>query len=91
MLFLRFNSHQSDDNSQELKKLKKDFKKIMKKNIYLYEKNEYFKIGNLIKCNNGDKFFKEINKILNKDSLRSTFQLILVLNTSMKFLIDPFV
>jgi hypothetical protein len=67
MLFLRFNSHQSDDNSHELKKLKKDFKKIMKKNIYLYEKNEYFKIGKLIKCNNGDKFFKEINKILNKD------------------------
>jgi hypothetical protein len=31
MLFLRFNSHQSDNNSHELKKLKKDFKKIMKK------------------------------------------------------------
>ena len=39
----------------------------MKKNIFLYEKNEYFKIGKLIKCNNGDRFFKKINKIINKD------------------------
>ena len=32
MLVLRFNPHQSDDNSQELKRLKKEFKKIMETN-----------------------------------------------------------
>jgi hypothetical protein len=39
----------------------------MKKNIFLYEKNQYFKIGNLIKYNNGEKFFKSVNAFLNKD------------------------
>jgi hypothetical protein len=39
----------------------------MKKNIFLYEKNQYFKIGNLIKSNNGEKFFKSVNAFLNKD------------------------
>ena len=39
----------------------------MKKNIFLYEKNEYYKIGNLIKAKNGDKFFKNVNSFLNKN------------------------
>jgi len=38
----------------EYKRLKKEFKNLMKKNIFLYEKNEYCKIGNLIKAKNGD-------------------------------------
>jgi hypothetical protein len=46
-----------------MKALKKEFKKIMKKNIFLYEKNEYFKIEKLIKCKNGDSFFKKNNEI----------------------------
>ena len=46
-----------------MKALKKEFKKIMKKNIFLYEKNEYFKIEKLIKCKNGDSFFKKVNEL----------------------------
>ena len=39
----------------------------MKKNIFLYEKNEYFKVEKLIKCNNGDAFFKRVNLVKNKE------------------------
>ena len=39
----------------------------MKKNIFLYEKNEYFKVEKLIKCNNGDAFFKTVNLMKNKE------------------------
>ena len=40
----------------------------MKKNIYLYEKKEYFKIEKLVKCNNGDQFFKKIKKMVSKNN-----------------------
>ena len=40
----------------------------MKKNIYLYEKKEYFKIEKLVKCNNGDQFFKKIKKMMCKNN-----------------------
>jgi Sec7-like guanine-nucleotide exchange factor len=46
-----------------MKSLKKEFKKIMKKNIFLFEKNEYFKIEKLIKYKNGDSFFKKVNEM----------------------------
>ena len=39
----------------------------MKKNIFLYEKNEYFKVEKLINCNNGDAFFKRVNLVKNKE------------------------
>ena len=40
---------------------------MMKKNLFLYEMNQYFKIGNLIKAKSGEKFFKIVNSFLNKD------------------------
>jgi hypothetical protein len=42
----------------------------MKKKIYIYEKNEYL-IEKLIKCNNGESFFKKVNlfKTKNKDNI----------------------
>ena len=38
----------------------------MKKNIYLYEKNEYYKIDKLIRERNSESFFKKVNKMNNK-------------------------
>ena len=40
------------DSKDELKILKKLFKKTMKRNIKLYEKNEFYKISKLIKETN---------------------------------------
>jgi hypothetical protein len=71
LLSIQFMNTHTQDNLIELKILKKEFKKVMKKNIYLYEKNEYFKIEKLIKCNNGESFFKKVNlfKTKNKDNI----------------------
>jgi hypothetical protein len=67
MLSIRFKSTKSIADLLELKSLKKSFKDLMKKNIFLYEKNQYFKIGNLIKAKSGVNFFKNVNAFLNKD------------------------
>ena len=48
--------------------MKKSLKNLMKNNIFLYEKNQYFKIGNLITAKNGEKFFKNVNLFLNEDT-----------------------
>jgi hypothetical protein len=55
MIFLRYENPVV--NIIEIKSLKKKFKKIMKKNINMYEKNELFNIENLIKEKNSEKFF----------------------------------
>ena len=68
MLKIRYIKNKTEENIEELKLLKRDFRKIVKKNIYLYEKNEYFKLENLIKSKNGDEFFKKINKVINKEN-----------------------
>lgn len=68
MLLYKFELEQNENNKLEFNRLKKVFKRTMKKNIYLYEKNEYFKIEKLIKCNNGDQFFKKVKKIISKDN-----------------------
>jgi hypothetical protein len=47
LLLYRFGSELNENNRNEYKKLKLEFKKTMKKNIYLYEKKEYFKIEKL--------------------------------------------
>ena len=54
MLVIKYKICQSEEDKIEYKRLKKEFKILMKKNIFLYEKNEYCKIGNLIKAKNGD-------------------------------------
>jgi hypothetical protein len=70
--------HKVDKNQNdivELKSLKKDFKRILKKNIYLYEKNELFKIEKLIKRNNSESFFRKVNKQLNNDKENITLDI----------------
>jgi hypothetical protein len=70
--------HKVDKNQNdivELKSLKKDFKRILKKNIYLYEKNELFKIEKLIKLNNSESFFRKVNKQLNNDKENITLDI----------------
>ena len=47
----------------------------MKKNIFLYKKNELFKIEKLIKCNNSESFFRKVNKELNKDKDKITLNI----------------
>jgi hypothetical protein len=66
MLIIKYKIFQSEYDKIEYKRLKKCFKDLMKKNIFLYEKNEFYKIGNLIKAKNGNKFFKNVNTFLNK-------------------------
>ncbi len=66
MFSIRYKLIQSTEDIIELKSMKKCFKNVMKRNIFLYEKNEYFKIGNLIKAKSGVKFFKSVNLFLNK-------------------------
>ena len=67
MLVIKYKIFQTEEDKIKYKRLRKDFKNLMKKNIFLYEKNEYYKIGNLIKAKNGDKFFKSVNSFLNKN------------------------
>jgi len=67
MLVIKYKIIQSEEDKINYKRLRKDFKNLMKKNIFLYEKNEYYKISNLIKAKNGDKFFKSVNSFLNKN------------------------
>ena len=55
---------------EKIKSLQKTFKRIMKRNIFLYEKNEYFKIDKLIRERNGDAFFKKVKKISNLECER---------------------
>ena len=71
MILIRYDPHKSTSSSEKLKHLKKEFKKIMKRNIFLYEKNEFYIIGNLIKENNGVNFFKKVNAIINKNKNQS--------------------
>ncbi len=68
MLVLKYKSEQSILDKQEFKRLKKCFKDLVKRNIYLYERNEFYKIGNLIKAKSGVQFFKNVNKFLDKNS-----------------------
>jgi hypothetical protein len=49
-----------------LKDLKKKFRKIQRKNIYLYENNKVKNIDNLFKIKNKNKFWKEIKKLKTK-------------------------
>jgi endonuclease/exonuclease/phosphatase family metal-dependent hydrolase len=72
MLLIKYKNNHSSDDIEEIKRLKKNFKKIMKKNIFLYEKNELFKIEKLIKCNNSESFFRKVNHRLNKDKDKIT-------------------
>ena len=67
MIEIRLINSKTIDETNELKSLKISFKKIMKRNIFLYEKNQFYKIGNLIKANNGKSFFKNVNAFLNKN------------------------
>jgi hypothetical protein len=75
MLVLRYKQDKNQNDYEELKILKKSFKIIMKKNIFLYEKNELFKIEKLIKCSNSESFFKKVNKELNKDKDKITLNI----------------
>ena len=75
MVTLRHIVDKNRSDIVESKSLKKDFKKIMKKNIYLYEKNELFKIEKLIKCNNSESFFRKVNKQLNNDKEKITLDI----------------
>ncbi len=72
MLLIKNKNNHSSDDIEEIKRLKKNFKKIMKKNIFLYEKNELFEIEKLIKCNNSESFFRKVNHRLNKDKDKIT-------------------
>jgi hypothetical protein len=72
MVTLRHIVDKNRSDIVESKSLKKDFKKIMKKNIYLYEKNELFKIEKLIKCNKSESFFRKVNKQLKNDKEKIT-------------------
>jgi hypothetical protein len=70
--------HKVDKNQNDIvesKSLKKYFKRIMKKNIYLYEKNELFKIEKLIKCNNSESFFRKVYKQFNNDKQKITLDI----------------
>ncbi len=69
MLILRFKDQKSEIDIIELRSLKYKFKKIMKNNINLYEKNQYLKINNLIKINNSEKFFKKVNDMKRKTEI----------------------
>ena len=66
MIIIRTKENITTKDFIELKRLKCLFKKQMKKNIFLYEKNAYFKITKLIKLNNGEKFFQKVNSVLMK-------------------------
>ena len=44
MFSIRYKLIQSTEDIIELKRLKKCFKNVMKRNIFLYEKNEYIKL-----------------------------------------------
>ena len=57
ILELRFRNNNINHLNNEIKDLKRKFKKIMKKNIYLYEKNEFYKIDKLIRERNSVSFF----------------------------------
>ena len=61
LLLIKYMKNYTQEDLSNIKVLKKEFKRIMKKNIFLYEKNEYFKIEKLIKSNNGDSFLKKSN------------------------------
>ena len=67
MISIRYKNYKSNEDINELKSLKNSFKKLMKKNIFLYKKNQFYKIGNLIKVNNGKMFFKKVNAFMNKN------------------------
>ena len=70
--------HKIDKNQNDIieaKSLKKIFKRTMKKNIYLYERNELFKIEKLIKFNNSKSFFKKVNKQLNNGKDKITLDI----------------
>jgi hypothetical protein len=69
MLVLRFKERKDDFDVIEIKSLKHKFKKIMKNNIHLYEKKQYYKMNHLIKCNNSEKFFKKVNDIKRKNEI----------------------
>ena len=75
MLVIRHKTYVTQEDKDELKSLKKTFKKIMKKNIFLFEKNQLFKIENLIKCNNSESFFRKVNFELNKDKDKITINM----------------
>jgi hypothetical protein len=62
--------HARPEAKNELKELKKLFKKIMKNNIRLYEKNEFYHINKLIKEKNSDNFFKKVKKTTNKKDVK---------------------
>jgi hypothetical protein len=68
MLVLKYKSVQSILDKQEFKRLQKCFKDLVKRNIYLYERNEFYKIGNLIKAKSGVQFFKNVNTFLGKNN-----------------------
>ena len=80
MISIRLRSNITREDFSKLKLLKKDFEKVMKKNIFLYEKNEYFKIEKLIKSNNADSFFKKINLIMNKEKEKIDIELDTLVN-----------
>ena len=69
MLLLRYKENKSGADAIKLKSLKYNFKKIMKNNIKLYEKNQYYKINHLIKINNSEKFFKRVNDMKKKNEI----------------------
>ena len=48
----------------------------MKKNIYLYEKNEFYKIDKIIRERNSSSFFNKINRIKdnNKNIISVSFE-----------------
>jgi hypothetical protein len=69
MLLLRFKETKNEIDIIEIKSLKHKFKKIMKNNINLYEKNQYYKVNHLIKINNSEKFFKKVNDMKRKNEI----------------------
>ena len=73
---LRFNTICTAPVLVEIKQLKKKFKKIMKKNIYLYEKNEFYKIDKIIRERNSSSFFNKVNRIKdnNKNIISVSFE-----------------
>ena len=69
MIRLRFYDN-NGLNRNELRQLKKKFKKIIKRNIKLYQNNEYYKIDKLLKEKNSAQFFKKVKFLSNNNDTK---------------------
>ena len=66
MISTRIKTNKSQNEIDFLKHLKTVFKKTTKRNIFLYEKNKFYKVEKLIKYNNSKQFFAKVRYELDK-------------------------